>query len=516
MQMKRSSGILFHPTSLPGPYGIGELGSAALDFVARLAEAGQGLWQTLPLGPTGYGDSPYAPFSTFAGNELLISLELLAAEGLLEKEDCIPPFSVDPVKVDFGPLIAWKRPLLDRAAAAFLAGVSPARRQAFESFKTAKAAWLPDYALFMAIKSEYDAASIAAGRFGDLWDTYWPRDLALRNPAVLEGERERRKEAMARVEVLQFLFFEQWARVKKAANDAGILVIGDLPIFIALDSSDVWTRRDLFLLDDFGRPTVVAGVPPDYFSVDGQLWGNPLYDWEAHRREGFAWWLARLRAALEMSDAVRIDHFRGFEAYWAVPFGERTARRGEWCKAPGDELFAKVRETFGAAAPIIAEDLGLITDDVRALRDGSGFPGMRVLEFAFDANESGTAFNPDNGFLPHNYNERTVVYTGTHDNDTLGGWLAKATPAERRYIETYLGYAPQDPVRAIVREAWKSVAAWAVAPLQDILGLGGEARMNTPSTLGGNWAWRMREGAFSKEVAADLRRLTRLYGRCRE
>jgi len=515
MHMKRSSGILLHPSSLPGPYGIGELGGAAFDFVGRLAEAGQGLWQTLPLGPTGYGDSPYAPFSTFAGNELLISLELLVKEGLLEAAEALPPYPADPERVDFGPLVSWKRPLLDRAAGRFLKAAPAGRRAALEAFRTAHSAWLPEYALFMAIKNEYDATSIAAGRFGDLWINWWPRELALREPGALARERERRAEEIRRIEVQQFLFFEQWLAVKKAANDAGILVIGDLPIFVALDSSDVWTRPDLFLLDAEGRPKVVAGVPPDYFSADGQLWGNPLYDWEAHRKEGFAWWVARLRSALAVSDAVRIDHFRGFEAYWAVPFGERTARRGEWRKAPGEELFNHVSVTFGAACPIIAEDLGLITEEVRALRDSLGFPGMRVLEFAFDANESGTAFNPDNGFLPHNYIERTVVYTGTHDNDTLAGWLDKATTGERRYIETYLGQVPTDPVRALVREAWRSVAAWAVAPMQDILGLGSGARMNTPSTLGGNWAWRMAEGAFSKEVAADLALMSKLYSRRR-
>jgi 4-alpha-glucanotransferase len=513
MHMKRGSGILLHPTSLPGPYGMGELGGSALDFVARLADAGQSLWQVLPLGPTGYGDSPYAPFSTFAGSELLISIELLASEGLIRKDEQFPPFAVDPVRVDFGPLIAWKRPLLDRAAGRFVTGASSSRRASFEAWRKANGSWLADYALFMAIKAEYDSRSQAAGRFGDLWNNWWPRELALRVPGTLESERERRSGAIERIEVLQFLFFEQWLRIKKAANEAGILVIGDIPIFVAQDSADVWTRRELFLLDASGRPTFVAGVPPDYFSEDGQLWGNPLYDWDAHRREGFAWWIARLRASLLTCDAVRIDHFRGFEAYWAVPTGEGTARKGEWVKAPGEELFGKLREVFGAAVPIIAEDLGLITPEVRALRDASGFPGMRVLEFAFDATESGTSFDPGNGFLPHNYIERTVVYTGTHDNDTLAGWLSGASKPERDYIEAYLGFKPIDPVRALMREAWKSVAAWAVAPMQDVLGLGNEARMNTPSTLGGNWSWRMQDGAFSKEVASELRAMTRLYGR---
>lgn len=513
MRMNRASGILLHPSSLPGPGGIGELGPEALAFVARLAEAGQGLWQTLPLGPTGYGDSPYAPFSTFAGNELLISLELLADEGLIGSSEALPPYPVDPEKVDFGPLVAWKRPLLDRAAAAFLKGGSPERLSAYRDFVARASDWLPDYALFMALKRDYDARSQAEGRFGDLWNNYWPAELALREPGAVARERETRAEEIRRIEVVQFFFFEQWARVKKAANEAGILVVGDIPIFVALDSADVWTRRDLFLLDGKGLPTEVAGVPPDYFSADGQLWGNPLYDWEAHEREGFAWWTSRLRAALELYDAVRIDHFRGFEAFWAVPFGEKTARRGEWRKAPGAALFASLRGTFGASVPVVAEDLGFITEEVRALRDDCGFPGMRVLEFAFDANESGTAFNPENSFLPHNYEARSVVYTGTHDNDTLAGWLAKATAGERAYIGRYLGYETKDAVRALVREAWKSVAAWALAPMQDLLGLGSEARMNTPSTLGGNWAWRMKPGAFSKGLAAELAELSRLYGR---
>ena len=513
MHMNRSSGILLHPSSLPGPGGIGELGPAAFEFVAGLAASGQGLLQTLPLGPTGYGDSPYAAFSTFAGNDLLISLELIAEEGLLERRDIVPPFPVDPEKVDFGPLIAWKKPLLERAAGAFLSGASRARRSEYELFVAGNGWWLPEYALFMAIKAEYDASSVAAGRFGDLWCNWWPRDLALRDPHALSRERANRAAAIERVQVLQFLFFEQWCRVKKAANDAGILVIGDIPIFVALDSADVWANRGLFLLDAEAMPTVVAGVPPDYFSADGQLWGNPLYDWDAHRDEGFAWWVKRIRAALEVSDAVRIDHFRGFEAFWAVPYGEKTARKGEWRKAPGEALFAQLREAFGPSAPIVAEDLGLITDEVRALRDSSRLPGMRVLEFAFDANESGTSFNPENSFLPHNYVEQTVVYTGTHDNDTLGGWLDKSSPGERNYIDCYLGYRPEDRIRALVREAWKSVAAWAIAPMQDILGLGAQARMNTPSTLGGNWSWRMKSGAFSKEVTAGLAELSRLYRR---
>ncbi|MBL8966627.1 MAG: 4-alpha-glucanotransferase [Spirochaetaceae bacterium] len=513
MRMNRSSGILLHPSSLPGPYGIGELGSGAFRFVDRLAEAGQRLWQVLPLGPTGFGDSPYAPFSSFAGNELLVSLELLEKEGLLDKADLAPPRPFDPARVDYGELTAWKRPLLETAARRFLAGAGAERRAAYEAFRAREAAWLEDYALFLAIKAEYDELARETGEPSSLWCELWPEPLALRDPAALSAARAARAEAVARIEVLQFLFDEEWTAVKRAANERGIAVVGDLPIFVALDSSDVWTRRELFKLDARGRPLEVAGVPPDYFSADGQLWGNPLYAWKAHEEEGFAWWIRRIAASLQRYDAVRIDHFRGFEAHWAVPAGDRTARHGRWRKSPGEALFAAVRGALGAEIPIVAEDLGFITEEVRALRDGLGLPGMKILQFAFDAAESGTAFDPRNGFLPHNYPEHCVVYTGTHDNDTLAGWLAKAKPEERAYLEDYLGGRPLDPARALLREAWKSTAAWAVAPMQDLLGLGSEARMNTPSTLGGNWAWRLREGEFSAALAAELARLSRLYGR---
>ena len=515
MRMERRSGILLHPSSLPGPYGIGDLGAEASAFVERLAESGQGLWQVLPLGPTGYGDSPYAPLSSFAGNELLIDPRALREEGLVSAAELAahPPFASD--RVDFGAVIAWKRPLLAKAARVFAAGAAPGRRASFEAFRKREADWLEDYALFRAIKDEYDGRAAAEGRDDALWNNHWPASLALRDPAALVAERERRADAIGAYEVLQFLFDEQWARLRGAANRAGVAVIGDLPIFVALDSADAWSRRGLFRLDAAGRPLEVSGVPPDYFSEEGQLWGNPLYDWEAHRREGFAWWTARLASSLRRFDALRVDHFRGFEANWCVPARARTAREGAWRKAPGAELFAAFRHALGPELPIVAEDLGFITEEVRGLRDGLGLPGMRILQFAFDESESGSAFDPRNAFLPHNYVEHCVVYTGTHDNDTLAGWLDAASPAERAYLERYLGHAPADPVRALVREAWKSVAAWALAPMQDLLGLGSEARMNRPSTLGGNWCWRMAEGAFTKAMAEDLRAMTALYGRQR-
>lgn len=513
MRMTRSSGVLLHPTSLPGPFGIGDLGPAAHGFISRLAEAGQGIWQVLPLGPTGYGDSPYAPFSTFAGNELLLSPDLLAQEGLIEKTELgdSPPFPAD--RVDYGKVIAWKRPLLDRAARNFLSGASPERRRAFDTFRKRESSWLDDYSLFMAIKEDYDDRARREGRAGARWNNYWPKNLALREGAALKEERVRRTEAIERIEVLQFLFDEEWKAVKSEANKAGILVLGDLPIFVAEDSADVWTHRELFLLDGHGRPTEVAGVPPDYFSADGQLWGNPLYDWDTNRRTGFAWWRARMKAALSRYDALRVDHFRGFEAYWAVPADETTARKGHWRKAPGETLFSAIRKDLGPDMPVVAEDLGFITEEVRRLRDDFGLPGMRVLQFAFDASESGTAFDPKNGFLPHNYVERCVVYTGTHDNDTLEGWIAHASKDEVAYLESYLGYSPVSHSWALVAEAWKSCAAWAVAPLQDILGLGSEARMNTPSTLGGNWAWRLGKDEFDEKTIARLARLSHLYGR---
>jgi 4-alpha-glucanotransferase len=513
MKMPRSSGILLHPTSLPGPFGIGDVGPAARAFIERLAEARQRLWQLLPLGPTGYGDSPYAPFSSFAGNELLLSPELLAEEGLIDHRAlrATPSFPED--RVDYGSVIPWKRGLLEEAARAFVAGASPAAKREFEAFKGRNADWLPRYALFRAIKDDYDSRAQTEGRHGALWNNYWPKALATCDPAALSVEAERKAAAVERYEVLQFFFERQWRALKAAANEASIAIIGDIPIFVAEDSADVWSERELFKLDASGTPLEMAGVPPDYFSEDGQLWGNPLYDWEKHRERGFAWWIRRLKAALERYDVVRIDHFRGFEACWSVPAGETTARRGEWRKAPGEELFAAAKAELGEEPAIIAEDLGFITEEVKALRDGLGLPGMRILQFAFDASESGVAFDPKNAFLPHNYTERCVAYTGTHDNDTLAGWVSDSSSAERDYIARYLGYEPGSIPRALIRELMKSTAAWAVIPLQDILGLGSEARMNKPSTLGGNWAWRMADGAFDARLARELAELSRLYGR---
>ncbi len=509
--MERTSGVLLHPTSLPGPYGIGDLGPEAHRFVDWLAEAGQGVWQVLPLGPTGYGDSPYAPFSSFAGSELLISPDVLAREGFLPESFPVPDFP--PGRVDYGRVLAWKLPLLDRAARSFLDTAGPARRRDFEAFRRAESGWLEDYALFRSIKAVQDERAAREGGRSSIWNEYWPRPLALREASALRQWRGAYGLDLECREVLQFFFYEQWEALKAHAHSRGVRILGDLPFFVARDSSDVWARRELFDLDGKGSPREVAGVPPDYFSEDGQLWGNPLYNWAEHEREGFHWWISRIRAALRTADFVRIDHFRGLEAYWAIPAGEPTARRGVWRKAPGHALFAAVFRALGGEIPVLAEDLGFITEEVRDLRDRYGLPGMKILQFGFDAQESGAGLDPRNGFLPHNYPENCAVYTGTHDNDTLAGWLDKARPEELAFLRSYVGTGKGNLVRALLREAWKSVARIAVAPVQDLLGLGSEARMNTPSTLGGNWSWRLSPGALDSRLARDLARMTRVYGR---
>jgi len=517
MRSERTAGVLLHPTSLPGKYGIGDLGDEAHRFVDWLAEAGQGVWQVLPLGPTGYGDSPYASFSTHAGNELLVALDPLVGEGLLSGNDLAVLERLPRGKVAYGDLIPRKSAVLDKAADAFAAHASAARRAAFDSFVAENFAWLSDYALFMSIKREYDAKSMAAGRFGDMWSNWWPKELALGDRAALDAWRSTHADGIRRVEILQFFFFSQWDALRAHAKARGVKIVGDIPIFVAADSVDVWANRELFLLKKDGAPIDVAGVPPDYFSADGQLWGNPLYDWKAHEASGFRWWIDRMRAALRLYDVVRIDHFRGFEAFWAVPAGEKTARKGEWRKAPGHELFKAIRAELGDALPIIAEDLGLITEEVRDLRDRFDLPGMKILQFAFDFKEGGKGLDPHNAFLPHNYPRECVVYSGTHDNDTTRGWLDKAGADERAFMAEYLGLPSSagsaELVEGLVREALKSVADLAVIPAQDLLALGTEARMNIPSTLGGNWAWRLESDALDAGLAGKLARMTRLYAR---
>jgi 4-alpha-glucanotransferase len=499
----RASGILLHPTSLPGPHGIGELGAEAYRFLDWLVSAGQSLWQVLPLGPTGYGNSPYACFSSFAGNPLLISLDALVEWGALDSGDLEGAPRLSPGRVQFGPLIEWKVPLLHRAAGRFLQAASPGRRAAFEEFRSREAWWLGDYALFMAIKNVSAAGA---------WNESWEKDDALRSRDSLRARSAELAGSVREEEVIQYFFFTQWDALHQAASRKGIRIIGDLPIFAAPDSADVWAHRELFLLDSEGRPTAVSGVPPDYFAATGQLWGNPLYDWDEMARQGFRFWIQRIQAACRLFDMVRIDHFRGFEACWSVPAGERTAERGQWVKVPGVRLFETMQKELGTL-PIIAEDLGVITAEVGELRRKFGFPGMRILQYAFDSREAGR-LDAGNRFLPHNHSRNSVVYTGTHDNDTTRGWWETRTSEDRDYLERYCTSTEPEIEWRLIRMAMSSVCRSAIVPLQDVLGLGPGSRMNTPGTSSEqNWSWRADEYCFPDEAARRLRSLSEIYGR---
>ena len=501
---RRASGILLHPTCLPGPYGIGDLGPAAYQFIDSLSSAGQSLWQVLPLGPTGFGDSPYACFSSFAGNPLLVSIDVLREWGLILPEDLrlLPRFSDQ--RVDYGAVIRWKMPLLRHAASRFLHSGPGPHQAKFDAFRREEAWWLDDYCVFMAVKQVYEGA----------WNQAWERQIALRDPAALARCVKERADAIAVEAVIQYFFFSQWDSLHEAAARKGIRVIGDLPIFAAPDSADVWANRELFLLDSEGKPTAVSGVPPDYFAVTGQLWGNPLYDWNALEKQGFRFWIQRIRAARRLFDFVRIDHFRGFDACWSVPAGSPTAQNGRWVKVPGARLFDAMERHLGEL-PIIAEDLGVITPEVSALRERFGFPGMRILQFAFDSREAGV-LDAGNPFLPHNHAPDSVVYTGTHDNDTTRGWYAQRTPHERAYLDEYAPPGEPEVEWRLIRMALSSVCRFAVIPLQDVRGLGTEARMNTPGTSSeNNWSWRVGANGLDEKSAARLRGLCVLYGRTR-
>ena len=493
-RLPRSAGILLHPTSLPGPFGIGDIGPAAHAWIDTLARTGLTWWQILPVGPTGFGDSPYQSYSTFAGNLNLLSPELLVHYGLLTEEDVRPPaFPND--RVDYPAVEPFKLGLVRRAWANFRAGRADHLRAAYDGFLHEKQAWVGDYALFMAIKD---------ARGGQPWYD-WPGDLRHRGPALADARHELADSVGAHL-FGQFLFFRQWAALRAHAREKGVRLIGDVPIFVSPDSADVWAYPLGYLLDDNLRPRVVAGVPPDYFSKSGQLWGNPHYDWEAMRRDGFAWWVARMKATLDLVDLVRIDHFRGFCAAWQVPGGEATAVNGKWVPGPGRELFDRLRAEIGGL-PFIAEDLGEITPGVYALRDGLGLPGMKVLHFAFD--------KPTNPFLPHNYPSHCVAYTGTHDNDTTRGWYATCPEYERELYRRYVARDGSDVAWDLIRLAWSSVADLAIAPLQDVLDLGTDARMNTPGTCGGNWRWRVPAGLPDGWALGRLTEMTAMYGRVR-
>jgi len=461
------------------------------------------LWQVLPLGPTGYGDSPYACYSAFAGNTLLISAEKLVSEGLLDSASSL---ATKRHKIDFAEVHEFKEQLLRRAYERYTKTTDTALRSAFETFAQQQAHWLEDYALFRALKDAHG---------GVAWNE-WEAALVRRTPSALERVQEQLREEVEAQMFYQFLFFRQWTALKSYCNEHGISVVGDLPIFVAQDSADVWTNPDEFKLDKDGKPIVVAGVPPDYFSTTGQLWGNPLYNWERMQADGFKWWIERVRATLTMVDIARVDHFRGFAACWEIPGGDKTAERGQWVAAPGRELFTAIRKTLGEL-PIIAEDLGVITPDVVALREEFRFPGMRILQFGFGSDSK----NID---LPHNYVPNVVAYTGTHDNDTTVGWFnsvagegstrtAKQIECERTFCLNYLNTKGEEIQWDFIRAVLASVANTAIIPLQDLLGLGTEARMNLPNSTEGNWAWRYDSDALTDDIAARLKDLTKLYGR---
>ncbi|EXJ13976.1 4-alpha-glucanotransferase [Imhoffiella purpurea] len=497
--MHRTSGILLHPTSLPGPYGIGDLGPSAYRFVDFLVQSGQGLWQMLPLGPTGYRDSPYQCTSAFAGNPLLISPDLLIEAGWLGADDFdVPEFPAD--RVDFGAVGAWKWELLQRAMAGFEARASEQDRRDYRHFCETHRDWLDDYAIYQALKIHHDLRP---------W-TDWEADYRHRNPAALKQWAERHGADLEFQRFIQFVFFRQWADLRAYARARGVHLIGDMPIFVAHDSSEVWTHPEWFELDEGGHPTVIAGVPPDYFSSTGQRWGNPLYRWSALADDGYGFWIQRLRRVLELVDLVRIDHFRGFAGYWEIPAAEETAMNGRWIPGPGMDLFGALHAGLGQDLPLIAEDLGVITEDVEALRDRLELPGMAVLQFGFEDLADGCGRS---SFLPHNHRRQLAVYTGTHDNNTLLGWWADRDEQTRHYVRVYLNSDGHEVNWDFIRSALASVANLALFPMQDVLGLGADACMNRPGTAEGNWMWRYREEMLGAPMTVRLRELCQLYGR---
>ena len=490
--MERSAGMLLPIFSLPGDYGAGVLGAEARGFVDFLHVAGQKWWQILPIGPTGAGNSPYTSESTFAGNPLLIDPERLAAEGLLDRADLegakLPPSD----QIDYGALYRLREPLL-RKAFQRARGKGDEAVRAFSESRP----WLREYVLYRAAKIHFRNAA---------WFDWPDEGLRRHEPEALERWRRELREDVDFRSYVQFWFFTQWEELKAYANGQGVKIIGDMPIYVSLDSADVWSERKEFLLDGEGRPSKVAGVPPDYFSQEGQLWGNPLYNWEAMKRDGFGWWIRRVEGASRLFDAIRIDHFRGLESYWAVPAGSDTAKTGAWEKGPGMDLL-RVLTSWFPQTTYIAEDLGILTDDVHRLREEAGLPGMKVLEFAFSG--------PDNAYLPHHYRPGCICYTGTHDNDTAAGWYAHASQEERAFVETYLGASDAESARrALLRCGQGCVAELFVAQMQDYLGLGSEARLNVPGVAEGNWRWRLLPGQATEELAEEIRAMTAVFSRC--
>jgi 4-alpha-glucanotransferase len=497
MKFERSAGILLHPTSLPGKYGIGTIGENAYHFVDFLVECGQKLWQVFPLGPTGYGDSPYQSFSTFAGNPLLIDLELLQKEGLLSQNDLDRIPTYDQKNIDFGSLIEIKYELLSLAFQHYKTTDKSFMKEC-DIFCEENKDWLDDYALFMGVK-EYHG--------GKLW-TKWEKDIAFREEGAVKKWKEKLEYRVNFQKFLQYTFYKQWKNLKEYTNGKGIKIIGDIPIFIAYDSSDLWANKKYFSVNKKGKLETVAGVPPDYFSATGQLWGNPLYKWNEMEKDNFSWWQRRIKKTLEVVDIIRIDHFRGLDAYWEVPGDATTAQKGKWIKAPGKKIFEVIKNELGDL-PIIAEDLGVITESVEELRDHFGFPGMKILQFAFG--EEG-----DNNFLPHNYINNCVVFTGSHDNDTTKGFFAnekKNKTGIYEWAQRYLNYHGRHITFELIRTAYASVANMVIIPMQDILELGTEARMNFPGKLGGNWTWRFEWDQVNKSIPLTYKGMTEMYDR---
>ena len=489
----RESGVLLPVASLPSDYGIGCFSKEAYEFVDQLKAGGQKNWQILPLGPTGYGDSPYQSFSTFAGNPYFIDLETLIKEGLLTREECDAcDFGDNAEFIDYEKIYFSRFKILRKAFERFVPD------EEFETFAEENKAWLEDYALYMAIKNSLGGIS---------W-SQWPAELKRRVPEAMEEKKKELEEEIQFIRFQQYEFTKQWTRLKKYANDQGIRIIGDIPIYVAFDSADAWANPQLFQFDEECTPIAVAGCPPDAFAATGQLWGNPLYDWEYHEKTGFAWWIQRLEYCYKIYDVVRVDHFRGFDEYYAIPYGDKTAENGKWRKGPGLELFKAVKKAMGEMS-IIAEDLGYLTDSVRQLVKDTGYPGMKVLQFAFDSRE-------ESDYLPHNYEHNCVVYTGTHDNNTILGWLDEMAPEDRLLAERYLDNRytrKEDMPWDFIRLAMASVADLAITPIQEFLCLGGEARINRPSTLGTNWKWRLLKGQITHEVTGKMYDMTKLYGR---
>ena len=491
--MKRSSGILLPIASLPSPYGIGTLGREAYAFVDFLAGAGQSWWQILPVGPTSYGDSPYQSFSTFAGNPYFVDPDYLKEDGLLTDAELDADWGDDPGSVDYGKIYEHRFEMLKKAAERGI----PRDREALARFREQNSRWIEDYALFMALKRHFGMRA---------WHQ-WPEDIRMRRPEALAHWREELRGEIDLFVYIQFLFFGQWERLRAYAHKKGVGIIGDLPIYVALDSADVWAEPQFFQLDEDNMPTKVAGVPPDAFTEDGQLWGNPLYDWDAMKRDGYGWWIRRVDGAGKLYDALRIDHFRGFASYWSVPAEDATAKNGVWVPGPGMDL-VRVLINWFPQIQFIAEDLGLQTPDVVQLLKDSGLPGMKVLEFAFDGGEP-------NEYQPHNYGHNCICYTGTHDNEPLAAWWEELPAEDRLFVRSYLGLnAEEGPLWGVIRGGMSSVADLFVAQLQDYLGLGTAARINRPGEPAGNWSWRLRKGMLNEELQQKILDMTCMYGRC--